>query len=55
MFPLEDWAAWCCGYWNDAISNFLDTVFNFRNKLARYVQQHAVIVDKLLLLQKVKF
>ena len=46
--PFEDWVEWCCGYQNDGISNFLDTVFNFRNGLARYVPRH-----ELLLLQKV--
>ena len=52
-FPFEDWVAWRYGYRNDAISNFLDTVFNFRNELAQHVQQHAAITEGLLLLRKV--
>lgn len=55
MFPFKDWVAWSCGYQNDDISNFLDIVFDFRNKLARYIQEHAAMADKLLLLQKVNF
>jgi hypothetical protein len=51
-FTFADWVAWCCGYRNDFISNFLDTLFNFRNNLVRHVQQHSMAVTRLLLLQK---
>jgi hypothetical protein len=47
--------AWCDGYQNNAISNFLDTVFNFRNDLAQYVRQDAAMADGLLSLQKASF
>ena len=54
-FAFEDWVAWCYGYQNDAISNFLNTVFNFRNELAQHARQHAVMADGLLSLQKANF
>ena len=52
---FEAWVAWCCGYQNDAISNFLDAVLSFRNDLARYVLRDAAMADALLSLQKASF
>ena len=49
---FEAWEAWCCGYQNDAISNFLDAVLSFRNDLAKYVLRDAVVADALLSLQR---
>lgn len=54
-FAFEDWVAWCHGYQNDAISKFLDTVFNVRNDLAQYSRQDAIMADRLLLLHKASF
>ena len=55
MFVFEDWEAWSCGYQNDTISNFLDTVLNFRNDLAEFVRQDASMSERLLSLQKASF
>lgn len=53
--PFEGWVAWCRGCRNETVSNFLDTILDVRNKLARCAQEHAAVADRLLLLQKVEF
>jgi hypothetical protein len=52
---FEDWLAWSYGYSNDPIQSLLNTLFNFRNDLARSVQKHAPMADRLQLLQKAGF
>jgi hypothetical protein len=52
---FEDWLAWSYGFSNDPIQSLLNTAFNFRNDLARLVQTHAAMVDRLQLLQEASF
>ncbi|TVY14153.1 hypothetical protein LARI1_G007778 [Lachnellula arida] len=50
---FEDWVEWTYGFPNDPIQSLLNTGFNLRNNLARSVQNHTIMVDRLQLLQKV--
>jgi hypothetical protein len=49
---FADWIAWHCGYRKDIVSNLLDALLNFRNTLVQFAQEHKIVADKLLLLQK---
>jgi hypothetical protein len=52
---VEDWVAWFYGFPNHPIQSLLNSVFIFRNALAKSVQKHATMGDRLQLLQKASF
>lgn len=49
-FAFKDWVTQCHGYQDNGILNFLDTIFNFRNKLAQHAREHAAMANGLVLL-----
>jgi hypothetical protein len=49
-----DWIAWCCGYQNDIVSNFLVALLSCRDRLIQLAQQDRAFADKLVLLRNVR-
>jgi sulfatase maturation enzyme AslB (radical SAM superfamily) len=52
---FEDWVEWAYGFQSDPVQGLLNMAFNLRNDLARFVQTHATMADRLQLLQEVSF
>jgi hypothetical protein len=51
----RDWLEWYCGFANDPIQSLLNAGLNLRNDLARSVQKHAKMVERLQSLQEARF
>jgi hypothetical protein len=52
---FEDWVEWTYRFPNDPVQSLLNIGLNLRNNLARSIQNHAIIVGRLQLLQEISF
>ena len=49
---ISDWTAWICGYQCEIIPDFLDTVLDFRDFLARSARQDTLVAQNLEILEQ---